>query len=357
MKMPPRVTSSFRLLCLACLVITACKQESSRQPAPAPVPAVTPPPVAMAREEAPPPEPDVMVEVALGGPRRALQPAQVLEVGKWPEGVAVREDAIWVSESGNRQVTRFSLGGSMPARASKVGRLPVDLTLAADGTAYVVVGTDKKIVAIDAASGEVRPVATTPDAPEALAEADGALWVLLWHANSTLNSTLLRVDAKTGATQRSGLLGPWAVDVAVGAGRVWVARDKGLVAVDPQSLEKQAEIELDDQPWQVLASPAGVYAGTRYAVMRVAPSTSKLTHRLRVDERICVLAMLGEELAAMSEKGTLYLLEARTLAPRLTLVPEKPFEPRAMVAQGDALFVTAHDGDGPGRVLVFRPEK
>jgi hypothetical protein len=314
--------------------------------APAPVPEVAP----VARQETPAPAP----AVAPGPQRMEVTPAEVLTVGKWPEGIAVGEDALWVAESGERRITRFGRSEKVSARTSQVGRLPVDVVRDAGGNLYATVATDAKIVSIDPGSGAVKTVVKTKDYPEALAEARGVLYVLLWRGNSSESSSLLRVDTKAKAELRSEPLGKNAFDVGVGHGRVWVVRSEALTVLSDESLERVGELALQDQPMKVLAGPQGVYVGTAHGLVHVDPEKLAITHRTELSKRVSAMTMYGEELAAITEDGTIHLLDARTLAPRLSLVPE-PFKPQALVAHGDALFATTHRDDRAGAVLVFRP--
>jgi hypothetical protein len=289
-------------------------------------------------------------------PRLEVTPVQTLSVGKWPEGIAVTAEAIWVAESGMRRVTRFARGEKASGRSTRVGRLPVGLVLDEGGTPYAVVATDSKLVTIDPASGRVKTVTQTPDYPQAIAEDQGVLWTLLWHDNTSSNSSLLRVDPKSGSQQRSGELGPNAFDVAVGHGRVWVARNDGLTVVDAESLEKLTDVPLADRPMHVLSGAAGVYVATDQGIVRIEPTSMNESHRLLLGQRVSALALYADKIAGIDENGTVHLLDALTLSPQLTLVPPA-FRPQAMVSDGDALFVTTHRGQGErGSVLVFRPQ-
>jgi hypothetical protein len=339
-----------------CLLSLGCGHEAAPPVAapaaePAPPPELAPEAAPVAREETPPPA----EAVATPGPRRIeVTPAEVLSVGKWPEGLVVSDDALWVAESGARRVTRFGRSEKASTHASQTGRLPVDVVRDAGGNVYALVMTDHKVVAIDPGSGKVKTVAKTSDYPQALAEARGVLYVLLWEGNSSVNATLLRVEAKTGQQRGSGFLGKNALDIAVGHGRVWVARSEALTVLDEASLQGAGELALDEQPAQVLAADQGVYVGTAQGVLRVDPEKLEVTQRAALGQRVSAMTMYGDVLAAIGENGTITLLDPTTLAARAELVPE-PFKPQAMVAHGEALFVSTHRGDGPGAVLVFRP--
>jgi DNA-binding beta-propeller fold protein YncE len=298
----------------------------------------------------------INVDPSAGGPTLRVTPAETREVGKWPEGIAVTPDAIWVAESGARSVVRLGRAANSEARTSEVGRLPVDLGVAADGTVFCSVVTDHELIAIDPASGSVRSVAHLPDYPQALAIGEGVLWALLYDQGSSENSSVVRVDAESGAQKRSQRLGKYPSDLVESRGRLWLARDHALTVLDATSLEKVAEIELGDLALHVLALDDAIFVGAYESVLRVDAETQRVTHRLPVKEHVSALAAHGHDLALAGDAGMLWVLHGESLVPRVKLEYEAPSQIRALVADGDALYVTTHRGRGSrGSVLAFRP--
>jgi len=75
---------------------------------------------------------------------RALTP-RIIPVGKWAEGIAFDGTSLWVAESGQRTIAQVNVESGKVVRHVNVGRFPVGMTSAADGSIYTLLKTDKLI--------------------------------------------------------------------------------------------------------------------------------------------------------------------------------------------------------------------
>ena len=295
--------------------------------------------------------------VAVAAPAPAPTDApSAIDVGKWPEGVVVSGDVAWVAESGQRQVAKLDLVKGKVISRVKVGRLPVQLGLADDGTLYVMVVTDQRLYAIDA-KGKKRLVKVLPDYPEDMVVADGVAWVLLWSHNSSAGSSVARIDLETRKLTRSAELGAGAWALAVGGGKVWVARDaSGLVALDPTTLAASPPVAGGPRRMHVAAGDAAVYTDDGDGVVAVDPATGAVTGRAALTEPVSVLAFLAGEVVVAGNGGTVWRLDPATLAVRGTQKIAGSGAPHGLARGGDRLVVTSFDDSAAaGTLNVLAP--
>ncbi len=108
-----------------------------------------------------------------------------------------------------------------------------------------------------------------------LAAGEGALWVLLDH-NGT---RLLRIDPASGVVEKSARLGS-PRHVAVGAGSLWLARDRAVTRVDPHSLLPSAVIRTEGPIERLEAGAGAVWVDpVSGPVLRIEPGDNAVTQR------------------------------------------------------------------------------
>jgi streptogramin lyase len=291
-----------------------------------------------------------------------------IPIGKWPQGVVVSQGDAFVAESGQRRVARIDLATGEVKTHISVGRLPVELATGPDGTVYVLVHTDRKLIAIDPKTNRVRTVATLPDHPEDLVFADGALWVLLYDEGSSANSTVLRVNPTTGKAKRSLLLGKNANGLVVTQGRVWVCHggppgETGRISIlDSTTLETLPDAILSAPPWKLAATPKAVYAGLfTNEIIRLDAKTMEQTHRAKAGAFVSAMLVSGDELFMATKDGIIRQLDGETMKVKAQFPLEKPIDGGCMVRSGSFLLMTRPDepvkpGDfaETGSLMVFR---
>ncbi len=361
----PLALLSLGLLILAPLATGAC---GSAEPAPvaqpavlasasaepstlAPVPAVSAtvaPSASAVVVEAPPPPAPIVLGVD-----------KTLALGRWPEGIAISQGDVFVAESGDRKVARIELAtGKVKVRIT-VGRLPVDLDAAPDGTVYVVPQTDKTLIAINPANNLSRLVARLPDQPESMRFGNGALYLLLWENDTSAQSSVVRVDPTSGKLSRSGQLGSGSRGIAIDAEHVWVGQDARISVLEQRALGKQPEVSQDGHHFVVAAGAGAMFSDDTSTVVRVDAATRTVTRSADLHEPIAALAVSGNDVLVASRGGRVWRLDAATLAVKAELVPETAFEPRAITAIGDTILVTTHGSRDAkpdhGSLIVIRP--
>jgi DNA-binding SARP family transcriptional activator/DNA-binding beta-propeller fold protein YncE len=105
-------------------------------------------------------------------------PIRVLSVGSMPTGLAAGEGAIWVANTGDDYVTRIDAAGlgSNAARPIPVGNGPTDIAVG-DGAVWVATGAAGSISRIDPETNEVTATISVGNPLGGMAVADGLVWV------------------------------------------------------------------------------------------------------------------------------------------------------------------------------------
>ena len=180
---------------------------------------------------------------------------QRVPVGENPEGVVIGHGAVWVANKGSNSVTRIdSEGGKTSAQ---VGTEPIHLAVAEDNV-WVTVSGDGVLRELDAQTAEPtgREV-PVPGAPRGLAFAEGMLWVAASQADHVAvvdpseERIVDRIDV--GANPR---------EVRAGEGGLWVtSADGGVVSkIDASSRTVEATVEVEGHPYGLAVGEGFVWA-------------------------------------------------------------------------------------------------
>jgi YVTN family beta-propeller protein len=149
-----------------------------------------------------------------------LQGEGLVAAGEGPADVVVAFDSVWVSNSADSSVQRFSPltfeKGSL--RAFSVGRRPTGMA-AGDGAIWVACTEDDYVARLDSSS-EFEAARTIPvgDGPRAIATDDGSVWV----ANAA-DGTISRIDTERNEVVKTITVGNAPAGIAVIDGSVWVS--------------------------------------------------------------------------------------------------------------------------------------
>jgi hypothetical protein len=315
-------------------------------------------------EPAPPAaEPKAPPAPARAAPERTLTP-RIIPVGKWAEGMAFDGTSLWVSESGQRTIAQINLDSGKVARHVTVGRLPVGMTSTTDGSIYTLVQTDKLIWLQSPGKPSGRSLATVEGCPNAIANGDGALWVLTWPACSSESGKVIRVDLNGGGQAASKVFGEYGEAIAAFGGKAWVAHSRGpaLTIVDDHTMAVRTGNVRGALLKTITANNNGVYAGgsigeddAQGLVVSINPNTLQEARRSAVNERIATIAADDTHVVAMGIKGRIWIYSADRLALQRTVkLATGGFEPQALLIVGDRLFISRQQQQGEnGAVLVL----
>jgi branched-chain amino acid transport system substrate-binding protein len=211
-----------------------------------------------------------------------------------------------------------------------------------------------RVIAVDAASGEIDRRISVGRTPTAVAAGEGAVWIVDGDAR-----TLLRIDQESGGVETLST-GATPTDVAVGAGTVWVANGERLdiaqfigpvttsvQRLDPETRSERATVELPFETGNIsnLAENRVAVAGDAvwavtpdYAVVRIEVATGVVTATANAVPAIAVAAG-GAGVWALGQDGTVARLDERTA--RTVARARIPAPVTAIAVGEDAAWVTS----------------
>jgi len=136
--------------------------------------------------------------------------------GDAPARVAEGENAIWVTNSGDGTLTKFTGGGEDSETIDGVGQEPRGIVVA-DGSVWVSDAATGDVLQIDPDSNKVGTVANVDGEPRTLDFGFGSLWL-------TTDQSLLRIDPDSGDVETvDGVKSPDGLAVDEDAGAVYTS--------------------------------------------------------------------------------------------------------------------------------------
>ena len=302
--------------------------------------------------------------VLIAGPAAAadvvvLKPT-VIDVGKWAEGIAYDGHFLWAAESGQRTIAKIDLDAARVVQHVTVGRLPVAMAATRDSAVFAMVNTDKLIYG---KAGRRHGLMHLGECPDAMIADDLTLWALTEPDCSSASSRLIKVDSRSGAQVRSGVLSEWATALAASGDNIWVthARGPALTVIGKTSLQPQPLEVAGASLWAVTASAGSVYAGGRLGednsagvVVMIDAATGHEAHRAQVSERVAEMTNDARFVVAIGEKGTIWIFSAGDLTLLRTItLSTGAFQPRGVLIKGDDLLLSNSMQSGEnGAVLI-----
>lgn len=301
----------------------------------------------------------------LGAPASAdeitLEPG-VIDVGKWAEGIAFDGSHYWVAESGQRTVAKIEYGSGELLKHVKIGRLPTSIAAPREGGVFALVATDKLVASIGG-KDKVKTLAKLGECPEKMIAGDSSLWVLTLPDCSSESSRVIGVDPRTGKQTKSGNLGEWATSLAAMGPVVWVGHARaGLVNVYDSRTSEVGDITVPGlSTWAMAANEAQVFAAGRVdenndegLVVMFDPQRMEEIGRASLPEMVMQLFADADNLVAIGDKGTIFVLSAESLELQRTIhLSTGEFSPRDVIALDDNLMITSSTSNGEnGAVLI-----
>ena len=172
-----------------------------------------------------------------------------------PVGVAVGDDAVWVTDASTGEVLRLS-----PVTREIEDRIPVpgdpgDIAVGG-GSVWVVSTQDGAVSEINPSAHSVVGTVRIGNGPTAIAYGAGAVWV----ADAT-DGTVTRVDPGRAEVAETIRIEQPLDDIAVGYGAVWVtsAASGLLVRIDPRTDRVTDSLSVGNGPSSIALAGGGVW--------------------------------------------------------------------------------------------------
>lgn len=217
---------------------------------------------------------------------------------KGGSGVAIADDAIWVTVAGETL-------NKIDPQSGKVL-----LTTKTPGAHYVTVGAgavwvpaDGGITRVDPRTGATKSIATEAAVTDLFAT-DDAVW-----ASAKAEGLVLRLDPRSNSVVASIPTGSGAHDIAVDDNGVWVTNYKAnsVSRIDPSTNTVAATIEGIGSGVGICACDGGIMVSTQgQGVSRIDPKTNHVTPVVSLNEWNYGIACGDGELWVSSVTGLLY---------------------------------------------------
>ncbi len=348
----------------------------SETPAPvveaAPEPAVVPEPkveepaqVAVAEPEREPEQPPA--ETAAGDDgylKPDIQP-QVFPLGKWPEGVVIANNAIWVAESGSKRIVKIDPGAGDLLDAVTVGRLPVSMAADPDGNVYAAAFTDGKIFK-QPPEGKGKIIASfkRPSFIRGMSYGNDALYVATSTEENERTTTVSRIDPQSGKITKSEPLLFDTNRIVVMGDKIWILDTQSQVyMLDGYTLQQLESVHDEGFAWSMGANDEAVYVGGRnqqqagnaviYRHLKDSPN-ERITKVLGGEELITAIVANNDRVITLGNQGEVWVLDATTLKPLKWFDTNR--EPHGAVLENGNLFITTFASTGTsetGELLIY----
>ncbi len=348
----------------------------SETPAPvveaAPEPAVVPEPkveepaqVAVAEPEREPEQPPA--ETAAGDDgylKPDIQP-QVFPLGKWPEGVVIANNAIWVAESGSKRIVKIDPGAGDLLDAVTVGRLPVSMAADPDGNVYAAAFTDGKIFK-QPPEGKGKIIASfkRPSFIRGMSYGNDALYVATSTEENERTTTVSRIDPQSGKITKSEPLLFDTNRIVVMGDKIWILDTQSQVyMLDGHTLQQLESVHDEGFAWSMGANDEAVYVGGRnqqqagnaviYRHLKDSPN-ERITKVLGGEELITAIVANNDRVITLGNQGEVWVLDATTLKPLKWFDTNR--EPHGAVLENGNLFITTFASTGTsetGELLIY----
>ncbi|HEX7310060.1 MAG TPA: ABC transporter substrate-binding protein [Gaiellaceae bacterium] len=261
--------------------------------------------------------------------------AQVPVAGR-PAGVAVGENAAWVTDSVNGTLLKVDPDTNLVVDRIDVGAGPSGVAVGA-GSVWVANSQDGTVSRVNAVSDTVVDTIRVGNGPTSVAYGEGRAWVL--------NAIDATVSAITPGRVRTTTirLGQNPTRLAFGLEAVWVTSAEAgvLLRIDPRTNTVVGAIPVGNGPVGVAAGDGSIWVANTpdRTVSRVDPESGTVS-KIALPGRPVELALAGAELwASNTLDGTLSIIDVRSGGVRRTLTTSG--DPTALAAAADRMWVLA----------------
>ena len=335
--------------------------------------------------EAPPPEVEVALDTPQQGPSvvdeqpepdpvaqapdamEEINPTpKIIPVGKWPEGITLAADGLWVAESGIRQISRINLQAGKIDKTVKSGRLPVQMATDDNGNVFANVVTDGKIFR-QSSDGKGKSIMSIPKLTYTadMVSRGGFVYALTQVDNPDRKFTVNIIDGVSGKlTKTQEVVGDPRAVAAVDS-QPWVLYKAGdgteLVQFAGESETLSAPLHLQGFGWKMAANQSNLYIGGQeeqqvgeamITMVNAAEQKIVKIQLLKSQELIVTVAASDTHVVAMSYAGNTWILDANTLQPLKHFNSGVPAQ--SAIISGGNLYLATHNGKGGnGAVYVY----
>jgi len=247
--------------------------------------------------------------------RVALHVVARVPARRAPVGVAVTEEAVWVTAAGSLRLLEIDPDSEREVARVGLGGVPAGVTVVSDAV-WVGLAEGSDVLRLDANApregGEPIAVGQTPQSV-AVAEDGTGVWI------AALNEpSVALVDAASSEVKsRIDLEDRFPSAVAAGFGKVWVPDVVAnvLLEIDPSGRRPPGEIRVGSSPTAVAVGEGAVWVGNfdSETVSRFEPGSGRVTGGVHLNGPIGGLAVgAGYVWATDQERGRVVAIDPET---------------------------------------------
>jgi YVTN family beta-propeller protein len=276
-----------------------------------------------------------------------------------PRGMAVGDDAVWVTNAGSNTVSRIDPTTHAVVRSIDVGKNPAGVAVG-NGSVWVANSGERSVTRINIETGRSVESIAVGNGPTAIAFGVGAVWVA-----NTSDGTLTRVDATTGEAGPATGVASLPDAIAVDESGVWVASQDGATVthVDPASgTALAAPISVGSRPSAIAIGAESVWVASAGdgTVSRIDPSTDRVIGVVNVGEAPTALAVDGSSLWVADGAQAIQRFDIANLSAAPIRIATTSSPQAIAIVNGDVWFVSqasaaSHQGGTLRVVAGFVP--
>jgi peptide/nickel transport system substrate-binding protein len=271
-------------------------------------------------------------------------------VGRFPVGLTVAPDGVWVANSIDRTVSRIGKDGKTVDTIGPVGSAP---TAVASGMNLIWVANSDGH-SLSRVSGQTRGVVGSRigagNGLSSVSFGAGALWI-----SNAIDGNVWKIDPNTGEPEkdprskepRETLVGHGVRDVLATRDAVWAVSETAgtLSRLDPGTAALVKVIRVGNGPRAIAVGAGSVWVANTFddTVSRIDPRAGKVTATIKVGNSPRALAFAGGLVTVANEAdGTLLVIDPKSnkvvRTVRLSNIP------MGLVASGDRVYVSVRGG-------------
>src|SRR3954454_10167945 len=264
-------------------------------------------------------------------------------VGQSPSGLALAHGSLWVTDEGDRSVSRVDPDRGRVLQTVDVGAAPNAVAASGDDV-WVVNGGDGTVSRVSTRTNRVVQTVRVGNLPSAIGAGRSGVWVA-----NTGDDTVQRIDPRSGAVGRPVDVGGRPAGVAVGARTVWVtnAQDGTVSRVDPETAQADSPIAVGAGPRGIALTrgAVGVANSLELSITRIDPANGRVVRVVPVgDGPRSVVA--GQDAVWVGDEfdGTLTRVDPRT--DRVVSRTRLGTSPRGLATRGTSVWVASGAAGG-----------
>ncbi|PCJ94286.1 MAG: hypothetical protein COA52_05335, partial [Hyphomicrobiales bacterium] len=274
---------------------------------------------------------------------------QVYRLGANVKGLAYDGTWVWAAESGQRSIAKLDLNTGRFIERINVGRSPEAIVSTGNGDTYTML-TGNKSIWRQRANGRGSKLANLNECPQAMIADGRNIWVLTQPDCDEFSSRVVKVNARSGRSEDSGVLNEQANDLVAYRNQIWIAHSQSpnLTIINQRSMRditlrirraKFMAITADSQ--HIFAAGSGRNRNSDGLVVMIDPDRERELHRIELPQKITHITSDGTYVVAAGEEGTLWVLSADDLELLRTITMRSgSFTPGGVLIEDGQLLVS-----------------